>query len=70
MRFHNYIIPEVHVILFFKAITNTKLIIPIPKSNLNYSNPDYNTTNLLELPKGQVFHWPKLLILHDLPPDF
>jgi hypothetical protein len=44
------------VILFFKAIITIKLIIPIPRGYLDYKDPDYNTQNLLELPRGQVFY--------------
>lgn len=70
MRFHNHVIPEAHVILSFQAITVTELIIPIPGGNLDYSDPECDTTNLSELPRGQVFYWPKLLVSPDLPPDF
>jgi hypothetical protein len=56
MRFHNHVIPTAHVILFFEAISATELIAPIPGSNLDYSDPDYGTINLSELPRGQVFH--------------
>ena len=63
-------IPEAHVILFFQAITVTELIAPIPGGNLDYSDPECDATNLSELPRGQVFHWPKLLVSPDLLPDF
>jgi hypothetical protein len=70
MRFHNHMIPTTHMILFFEAIIATKLTTLIAKGHLNYKDPDYDIQNLSELPRGQVFHWPKLLVSRDMPPDF
>jgi hypothetical protein len=70
MRFHNHVIPTAHVILFFEAISVTELTAPIPGGNLDYSDPDCGAINLSEFPRGQVFHWPKLLVSHDFLPDF
>jgi hypothetical protein len=70
MRFHNHVILTAHVILFFEVINVTELTAPIPRGNLDYSDPNYGAINLLKLLKGQVFHWPKLLMSHDFLPDF
>ena len=70
MRFHNYGIPIIHVILFFEAITVIELISLILKGDLGYNNLKCDIINLSELLKGQVFHWPELLVSRDFPRDY
>jgi hypothetical protein len=70
MRFHNHVIPAAHMILFFEAIVATELTTPIARGHLDYKDPDYDTQNLSELPRGQVFHWLKALVSRDILPDF
>jgi hypothetical protein len=68
LSFHNHMIPAAHVLLFFDAIATTEVSIPIPGGQLDYVDPDCEAVYISALPKGQVFHWPKLLVSHDLPP--
>ena len=63
-------IPTAHAILFFEAIIATELTTPIPGGHLDYKDPDCDAQNLSELPRGQVFHWPKLLVSRDMLLDF
>lgn len=58
------------MLLFFDNIADTEISAPVPGGQLDYVDPDYEAVNISELPKGQVFHWPKLLISHDWPEDF
>jgi hypothetical protein len=70
LKFHNHMIPSVHVLLFFDSIVDTEVSVPVPGGQLDYVDPDCEAFNISGLPKGQVFHWPKLLVSYDLPPDF
>jgi len=70
LKFHNHMIPSVHVLLFFDSIVDTEVSVPVPRGQLDYVDPDCEAVNISGLPKGQVFHWPKLLVSYDLPPDF
>jgi hypothetical protein len=68
--FHNQVIPTTHMLLFFDSITKPEMATPIIRGQLDYTDPDCDATNISDLPKGQVFHWPKLLVSHDWPKDF
>jgi hypothetical protein len=70
MRFHNHVIPAAHMILFFEAIVAIELTTLIAKGHLDYKDPDCDAQNLSELPRGQVFHWPKALVSRDIPLNF
>ena len=58
------------MILFFETIIIIKLISLIFESDLSYNNLEYNIINLSEFLKGQVFHWPELLVSRDFPRDY
>jgi hypothetical protein len=62
LRFHNHTIPPANMLLFFESIVKTELFSPIPGGQLDYTDPDCEAVNISGLPKGQVFHWEKVLV--------
>jgi hypothetical protein len=56
--------------IFPPTVKPAEVSSPVPGGQLDYSDPDCDAINISGLPKGQLFHWPKLLVSYDLPPDF